>query len=686
MNRAIKFIAVLLAALVLLVVIAAALLPRFIDPNQFRGDITQTIYDQSGLKVNINGDIGWSIFPWVGLSLSDVAVEGKHNSKLAKLGSADVSVKVIPLLSKRIEMQTLELKGLELTLVKNKSGIGNWEVSAPVTTKQQPATTSEPADTTTDTKSTESSTSASAIKLNIASVNVSDLLISYDDQQAGQKYIIDNASLTTGAIRSQQPFDFHLKAHVEMPDLALNTSIMGNMTFNLEAGTYRLEKLNISASPDTAKAETVSIVGNLLYQQEPMLVQGNLGVNAFNAANLAKQIKLQLPPMADPKALTKVAFDSHFNTNGQSLNAEKLTFQLDDFSLNGNFKMSSIERGDMKFAFKGNHLNVDKYLPPATSSEPVASENSPNNNDRETTNQTQSSPPKEHPLIPEAMLRGLNLDGSLTLESLTVAKLLFEKPSVGIKAANGKQEVNIGSAFYQGTIDLTSTLDVRKAGNPKMAANGNLKGISLHALAKPLPDLKPVEGDVNTTMKLNTHGQYASTLTKNLNGDIAFQIDKGAFTEANFDKMVCETVAFVRKKELQTKDWGSITHFTDLSGTFVIANGVAKNKNLIAALANMNLKGDGYVNLVDRKMDYHIGLNIRGEESPGTDPACQINKDYVNVTWPVRCHGALDAPKCGVDTKRIGDVISSVASNKLQQKIEEKVQGPVKDLLKGLFK
>lgn len=681
MNRVLKFIAVLLAAVVLLGVIVAALLPRFIDPNQFRDEITQLVYEQSGLKVSINGPIDWSIFPWVGLSLENVSVDGTNNSQLAQLGSAGISVKLIPLLSKRIEMQTLELKGLELTLIRDRKGKGNWQVSAPKSSSQQPSSDKE------SSPAPESEKSSSPLKLDIASVNVSGLLISYDDQLSNQKYIIDQASLTTGAIRNQQPFDFELKAHISVPDLVLNALISGDMTFNLEAGTYDIQNLEISASPDVAKAENLSIIGSIQYQQTPLSVKGNLGVAEFNLAKLLYQIKVQLPPMADPNALTRLSFNSHFNTNGENLNADKLKLQLDSFTLDGNFEITSIDRGDMQFSFTGNDLNLDNYLPPATDKDEPSASKMPSEEDQPTESSPEKpSSGKEHPLIPEEMLRGLNLDGSTKLSSLTVAKFIFEQPSLDIKAAQGKQKVKIGSRFYQGTIDMTSNLDVRQPGNPKMATSAELKSISLEALSKPIPDLSSLQGDVNASMKVNTHGQYASVLTKNLNGDVQFQIDKGLFTDANFDKMVCEGIAKVRKKELKSTDWGTSTQFTDLSGTFVIKNGVASNNNLLAALAYMNLKGDGYVNLVDRQLDYHIGLNIRGEEAPDSDPACQINKEYVNVTWPVRCHGDLGSLKCGVDVKRLTGTIAEIAENRLKKKIEEKVQGPVKDLLKGFFK
>ena len=76
--------------------VAAVLLPRFIDPNDYKQDIAQLVHDKSGLILSIDGPIGWSIFPWVGLSLEDVTVKGDNDSKLAHLVQAAVSVKLLP--------------------------------------------------------------------------------------------------------------------------------------------------------------------------------------------------------------------------------------------------------------------------------------------------------------------------------------------------------------------------------------------------------------------------------------------------------------------------------------------------------------------------------------------------------------------------------------------------------------
>ena len=678
MNRLLKFIMTLLVVVVLLGVATTLLLPRFIDPNNYRDDIAKLVYEKSGLTLYISGPIGWSIFPWVGLSLEDVTVKGNNDVTLAELGEAEISVKVMPLLSKQVEMQTLRIQGLKLSLVKDHSGKGNWDVEKPATAvKEEPAKPLE---------ESPAKKNALPVQLNIASVEVSDLQVHYEDQQQGVSYRIDQASLTTGPIRNQDPVEFQLQSRIQLPDHIFLSSMSGAVQFNLEEELYTLNKLNISAHPDVDKPETLSIVGDLSVQKNPLKVIGTLDVPTFNLRNLLSQLKIVLPPMAKDSAMSSLAFSSRFVTDGKEFKADNLSLKLDDFNVSGQFQITDLTRQSMTFRLNGNDLNLDHYLPPV-SNEPVSESGQ---KDQPVEESAPVSVAKEQPLIPEELLRNLTLDGSMKLASLTVAQLRFDQPSVEMKAANGQQKVSIGSGFYQGKIDLDTRMDVRKQGTPRVNVTADLKSINLEAMAEPIPALKSVQGAVNASLKTSTQGQLQSTLTRNLNGQIQFKIDKGAFTDANFDKLVCQGIATIRKTKLSEGDWEKGTHFKDLSGTFVIKNGVASNSNLIASLSHMNLKGDGQIDLVNQSLDYHMGLNIRGDESPNSDPACQVNKDYVDVTWPVRCQGPLGTQKCGVDTARLADTIKGLATSevkkRVKEEIEDKVKGPVKDLLKGFFK
>src|SRR5699024_2231405 len=105
--------------------------------------------------VSIPGNIELSVFPWLGVDIGRVKVAnaaGFGDQPLAEIGSADVHVKVLPLLHKQIQIGKVELDGLRLHLARNAKGESNWagivdhlqsagrtEASAPAQTPQSGA-------------------------------------------------------------------------------------------------------------------------------------------------------------------------------------------------------------------------------------------------------------------------------------------------------------------------------------------------------------------------------------------------------------------------------------------------------------------------------------------------------------------------------------------------------------------
>ncbi len=69
MAKRIKFI----LGLVLVVVIAAMVLPMVIDPNDYREQIQKAVKDKTGRELDINGDLSFSVLPWVGVGINDVS-------------------------------------------------------------------------------------------------------------------------------------------------------------------------------------------------------------------------------------------------------------------------------------------------------------------------------------------------------------------------------------------------------------------------------------------------------------------------------------------------------------------------------------------------------------------------------------------------------------------------------------
>ena len=65
-----KILGLLLLGLLLLLVALGLALTHLFDPNDYKDEISQLARDKAGVELRLQGDIGWSLFPWLGLELS----------------------------------------------------------------------------------------------------------------------------------------------------------------------------------------------------------------------------------------------------------------------------------------------------------------------------------------------------------------------------------------------------------------------------------------------------------------------------------------------------------------------------------------------------------------------------------------------------------------------------------------
>lgn len=97
-----KLIGLVFLGLLLLLVAGGFALTHFFDPNDYKDEIRQLARKHANLELELNGDIGWSLFPWLGLEITDakVASADTPNEPFADLRLLGLSVQVLPLLRK----------------------------------------------------------------------------------------------------------------------------------------------------------------------------------------------------------------------------------------------------------------------------------------------------------------------------------------------------------------------------------------------------------------------------------------------------------------------------------------------------------------------------------------------------------------------------------------------------------
>lgn len=184
-----KILGLVLLGLLLIIVALGFALTHLFDPNDYKDEIRQIARDKAHIELTLNGDIGWSLFPWLGLELHDASVATliKPTEPFADLQMLGLSVRVIPLLRREVQMSDVRVEGLNLRLNRDKDGHGNWEDVGKLPAPANSGATSTPPAVAVAEPAPAASVAAEKppqpIRLDIDSLTVNNARVEYSDEQ-----------------------------------------------------------------------------------------------------------------------------------------------------------------------------------------------------------------------------------------------------------------------------------------------------------------------------------------------------------------------------------------------------------------------------------------------------------------------------------------------------------------------
>lgn len=118
--------------LIILGVLLAVILvvPQLFTLNNFKELAAQKVEQATGRKLDIAGDIRLSFFPLIGAEVEQVSLSnlpGAEHPSMFSVEKAKVGVKLIPLLTGKVELGRIVLEEPMIYLEKNEAGVANWE-------------------------------------------------------------------------------------------------------------------------------------------------------------------------------------------------------------------------------------------------------------------------------------------------------------------------------------------------------------------------------------------------------------------------------------------------------------------------------------------------------------------------------------------------------------------------------
>ncbi len=425
--------------------------------------------------------------------------------------------------------------------------------------------------------------------------------------------------------------------------------------------------------------------------QGELAVQGKLGTPV--TVNLESR-QVQLPGIAGDLALSgagipgkslkaAVKGGARADWGKQNANAE-LALRVDESNIQAKLAVVNWSQPAINFDLAADRLNVDRYVPPSKPGAPPAAGGAAG---------AAGTAAAEQPIDLSA-LKTLNATGSVKIGALQVSNIKAENVSLTIKAAGGRLDVSPMSAhLYQGML----------AGGASVNANGNsfalkqqLSGVSVGPLLRDAANKDVLEGHGNVALDVATAGTTVPALKKALNGTANVALKDGAIKGIDLAGTIRRARAMLGAKgaiEEQAKG-GDKTDFSELTGSFVIKNGVAHSDDLQGKSPLLRLAGAGDIDIGEGTLNYTLKASVVATAGgQGGKDLAQV----AGVTVPVHVTGPFDHLKYGVD---VGALAGDAAKDALARELERRLSagkaapapgtgqqggGNVGDVLRGIL-
>lgn len=232
--RVLRIIGIVIGCSVVVLIAAVIALWLTLNPNAYKGRIEAAVRTSTGRDLSLSGNIRPAIFPSLALELGPATLGNppgfRSSQPFASLQRVALRVRVLPLLHHQIDVGRIEIDGLDLRLLKNAQGQGNWSMPAGKTPVPAPQS------------------SGSQMTLGaIAGVVVKNSRVSY------QEMVADHVSVTVGHVASGVPVPVKWNLDLTSGAGARPIALSGNATLQYDAKTAHLSALDARIDDSTLR-------------------------------------------------------------------------------------------------------------------------------------------------------------------------------------------------------------------------------------------------------------------------------------------------------------------------------------------------------------------------------------------------------------------------------------------------
>lgn len=610
----------ILFGIVALIAIALAVLvlaPGVIPASTYKGRIETAASNALGREVTIGNDLSIQIIPRTSFKVSELTIanaDGFDGDYLAQVGSANIGVKLFPLLSGSVEVDRFVLAEPEINLIRKANGSVNWNLAA----NDAPAST--------DQAEPEAGGNAgsSLRELKLGDVRINNGRATYIDQSANQNFAAEDIDL-----------------RVILTSLSAPLEVDGNMTFQGEPTTIDLVLTDLSKvmAGDSADLKLDMQIGETTAGADLDIISGETlsysGPIDFSAPDLPAFAALVGTQLADSPGFDKLSLAGDVEGGPNAMRLSNARIGFDEIDAQGSLSLDwSGAKPRAGGILATELLDLRPYMPPPAES-------------------AEGFPEWSQEPMDFSGLNNIDANFDISTDQILLNDLEIGESRLQLAIINGRMTADIPElAMYGGQGSGRIVVNAR-TGTPSFAGNFDMDAVEAQPLSLDLMKHDNLLGLGAFKLDFTASGASQAAIMSSIDGSGGFDLANGALKGVNIAK-IAQAAASLRQGNLNPAALASAvaeargareeTDFSSFLSNFSITDGLVDSPTISLDGPFLTMKGQGQINLAAQTID----LRLAPRATSTVDGV-----DGTAIAIPVRVGGTFAKPTIGVDAEAL---------------------------------
>lgn len=588
---------IVVGSLVALLIMGAGLLTYLVLRLDVRGEIERNVEAATGRDLTINGAVGVSYWPVLGLRAQDVTlanVEGGRAPAFIAADEIDIGVELRPLLDRQVNVRRLVFQRPRVALEVDAEGQPNWLLRPTPSTAPPPTTP--PPEGPVDVQRT-----------SLRSVRINDGEVSFFDARQGAGWVAGEVDITTALTSLDEPMraegsvlyndrEVEIDASIARPGAAVRGELT-QLVLNIESELLTAE----------FRGQTVATSGELA------------GTVRASGPSLRQLAAWSGTPLQNAVGLEQFAVTGRLTVGGGAYTFSNAGFAVDQVRGRGDFVLSELRdkpylSGRLElFDFDLNPYILGQAPPPVTEEQAEVAAAMPDAGQSQATAEiatVEAAPraidvreaPSETP-IDFAGLRSINADLELVTRAVLIQHMRIDASRLNLVLNDGFMAATVHNvSLYGGSGRGRFEIDARQPAT-SMAQDLAFTNLDARRFLTDAINYGGIEGRAELSLNVRVQGLTQSQMIDSADGYAHLEVVSGTLHGVDLGG-VATTIRNALRGELIAPE--ARTPFQGFSATFAIADGVLASDSLSFNTADLRIPGVAVIDLPNRRLDARL--------------------------------------------------------------------------------